>query len=278
MVLEALARIHRTYVLDLRANADAEAEVARRAGGADRQMVVVVLTVLVCLIFIEHYGNSGRISYWQDILRAVGRDDWASTLRATLYSGPDARFNRKVFWAATRVIAYVLIPLAVVKLTLPGVSAREVFGLSTRQPLKHIPLYLVMLAVIAPFVVGASFFESFQRKYPFYKLDEGESLWPWFIAWELLYAMQFVALEMFYRGFIVHGLKPRLGYASIFVMMIPYMMIHFGKPLPECVGSIIAGFALGSMSLATGAIWGGALLHVIVAWAMDALSLAHQSG
>jgi hypothetical protein len=36
------------------------------------------------------------------------------------------------------------------------------------------------------------------------------------------------------------------------------------------VGSILAGVALGLVSLVTRSIWPGAFLHILVAWGMDA--------
>lgn len=277
-MLAALDRIYRIYVLDLRARVDSEAELCERRA-ADRQLVIVILTVLASLIFMRYYGTTGRLGYWTSIFDLFGWTELHRWFVEALTTGENQRFNRRVFWAAARLVGYVVIPLTVASLLFRGkhrVSLRELFGFETRGLIRHAPAYLLMLLVIAPFVFGASFAESFQRKYPYYRLLAGESIWPWFFAWEILYALQFLALEVFYRGFMIHGLKRRLGYASVFVMMIPYMMIHFGKPLPECIGSIIAGFVLGTMSLKSGSIWWGAALHIIVAWAMDALSLWHQ--
>ena len=42
-------------------------------------------------------------------------------------------------------------------------------------------------------------------------------------------------LEFFFRGFILHGTKQRFGFYAIFVMIIPYCMIHFGKPIVETI-------------------------------------------
>lgn len=271
-----LRGVHQEYVVDLRAKVDAVAGPSPRA---DRQLQVVVFTVLACLILMRFYGSASHLKYPIDLLRGLGLDGAAEAFRAALFAGPNQQFNRKVFWASARVLGYVVVPMTVAALALrgrDGPSLRELFGLETRHFFRHVRAYLLMLAVIMPFVVGASFAPAFQAKYPFYRLQSGEGLWPWFVAWEGLYALQFLSLEIFYRGFMVHGLKPRLGHASIYVMMIPYMMIHFGKPLPECVGSIIAGFVLGTMSLKSGAIWWGAILHVVVAVTMDLLSLYHQ--
>jgi hypothetical protein len=66
-----------------------------------------------------------------------------------------------------------------------------------------------------------------------------------------------------------------MGYGSIFAMMIPYAMIHFGKPLPEAIGSVITGFVLGTLSIKHKSIWGGVFLHVSAACSMDFYALWH---
>lgn len=135
-------------------------------------------------------------------------------------------------------------------------------------------IYLVFVAVMVPLVFVFSAEPSFQRIYPFYRTWTPEADgWGRLLAWEVAYAFQFVALEFFFRGFLVHGLKHRFGVYSVFVMTVPYCMIHFGKALPECAASIVAGVALGVMSLKTRSVWLGAALHISVAWGMDACSL-----
>lgn len=133
-------------------------------------------------------------------------------------------------------------------------------------------IYLVFVAVMVPLVFTMSATDHFQRTYPFYKWTPASG-WERLLAWEAAYACQFLALEFFFRGFIVHGTKHRFGVYAVFVMTVPYCMIHFGKPLPECVASIIAGVFLGFMSLKTRSVWLGAALHVSVAWGMDLASL-----
>lgn len=135
-------------------------------------------------------------------------------------------------------------------------------------------IYLVFVAVMVPLVLFFSTTEHFQRAYPFYRGWRVEvDGWRRLLAWEAAYALQFVALEFFFRGFLVHGLKHRFGVYSVFVMTVPYCMIHFQKPLAECAASVIAGIALGLMSLKTRSVWLGAALHISVAWGMDACSL-----
>ena len=96
--------------------------------------------------------------------------------------------------------------------------------------------YLAMAAVMLPCVLAVSHSERFLSTYPFYRLAPDEPLGWRFFAWELLYAAQFIGLEFFFRGFMVHGTKHRFGVEAIFVMTVPYCMIHFGKPLLETSG------------------------------------------
>ncbi|MCA9320336.1 MAG: CPBP family intramembrane metalloprotease, partial [Planctomycetes bacterium] len=59
---------------------------------------------------------------------------------------------------------------------------------------------------------------------------------------------------------------------AIFVMVIPYAMIHFTKPMPEAFGAIFAGVALGYLAMRTRSFYGGILLHYAVALTMDLLA------
>jgi membrane protease YdiL (CAAX protease family) len=125
-------------------------------------------------------------------------------------------------------------------------------------------------------VVAVSFSKGFLQTYPFYRLAPGEPLWPRFVVWEVIYAVQFVSLEFFFRGYLLHALRRRFGAYAIFAAMVPYCMIHFQKPVLETLGATFAGIILGFMSLKTRSVWLGACLHVAVALTMDAAALWHM--
>ncbi len=67
-----------------------------------------------------------------------------------------------------------------------------------------------------------------------------------------------------------------MGSHAIWAMMVPYCMIHFGKPWPETVAAIVAGLALGTLALRYRSIWAGFLVHVSVAVSMDVASLIQR--
>ena len=177
-----------------------------------------------------------------------------------------------LYWGAFKLINYFLLPALCIKWVL---RARIVdFGLSTRHQPGVWKLYLGMLALVLPLAFAVSFTEAFQRTYPKYP-NAAVSLWG-FAAWEFIYALQFFLLEFFFRGFLLFSLARHMGSVAIFVMVVPYAMIHFGKPPAECIGSVIAGIALGTIALRTRSIYGGVLVHCGVAIGMDLFALGQK--
>jgi membrane protease YdiL (CAAX protease family) len=106
-------------------------------------------------------------------------------------------------------------------------------------------------------------------------LQAGRS-WTELLIWEGLYAGQFIAVEFFFRGFLVGGLGRYLGPAAIPVAVMPYTMLHFSKPWPEAYGALFAGFVLGWLAWKTRSIWGGVMLHCGIAVSMDLMALSHK--
>lgn len=271
------AALWRSVVTDTAERADAGARLALERDGArrlDREAGVVLLAAVLCLTLIHFFGKPGVLEHWRGLCQALHLGALFRWLDGYLSDGPQVRFHARMFWAVTRAIGFLLLPAAVVVLVLRRPLGE--FGLRLRGILPHGWLYLAMLLLITPAVVIASYTTPFQLTYPFYRVEPGERLWPNFWLWELLYASQFVGIEFFFRGFLVHGLKRRMGFAAVWVSVVPYTMIHFEKPLAECLGAIIAGWVLGTLSLRTGSMWWGAAIHTAVAWGMDLLSLGHQ--
>ena len=210
----------------------------------------------VILTLMEYYGHSGSVFYkW--FMMLLPND----SMYRPVY--------RHIFWSLSCSTAYFVLPAIVITLT-PGDRIRN-YGTRFKGLTEHLWIYVMLYLIISPAVVLVSYFPSFQRTYPFYHLASRSftdlSLW-WFF-----YGIQFFTLEFFFRGYILHGLKKNVGALAIFFSAVPYCMIHFGKPLPETLGAIIAGIALGILSLRTLSIWSGFLIHISVAFTMDILSM-----
>ena len=240
----------------------------------DRKVIAVLVTACVTLTLQQYIFRTGSVDVVPGLLDWLGADELAAWIYRRTYQPQDHQLAQLLFWVTGSVINYVVLPCLVIKLYLRERIAD--FGLKFRGILASSWIYLLMfLAMIGPL----AFFSrtaAFQAKYPFYHLLPSEPFWPRLWTWEAAYICQFFALEFFFRGFMVHGLRRRLGFYSIFVMTVPYCMIHFGKPMPETFAAIVAGIVLGIMSLKTRSIWLGACLHVAVAMSMDFLALRHR--
>lgn len=263
-------RLWRTYVTDVRAEADAQASTTP---ATDRKMIVVFVTAAVALTCGNFLSDGSRPQWLESILRAVGLDGLAGRLHDALLVSTHRDFNQLAFWAIVVIAAYVVPASLVIRFVLHE-RVRD-YGLRVRGILPHARAYAALFAVAAPLIVAISFTASFQERYPFFHPAAGQSLWPYMYAWWLLYWLQFCALEFFFRGFLLHGLAPRLGWAAIFAMALPYNMLHYGKPMAEALAAIVGGIALGSLSLKTKSVWWGAALHISIAFTMDICALSH---
>jgi len=141
--------------------------------------------------------------------------------------------------------------------------------------------YVFMLLVMVPLVVWASFRPAFLDTYPDYRGGRAETVLGispavTYGAYEASYALRYVAIELFFRGFLLLGLERFLGRAVLMPMVTLYAFWHFGKPVPEAIGSVFAGYILGVIALRTRSIIGGIIVHVGVALGMDLA--AHLQG
>lgn len=220
----------------------------------------ILVTAALALILPRYFGQTQTFQKSQWLVAATSHLPY-----------PD--LHPHLYWAAFKLVNYGLLPALCIYLVL-GQKLRD-FGLRFVREPKVWLLYAAMVAAVVPMAYLASTTDSFLRTYPKYP-GAGASV-TGLLLWELAYAFQFLMLEFFFRGFLIFSLARYIGSLALFVMIVPYAMIHFGKPLAECLGSILAGIALGTISLRTGSIYGGVLVHCAVAWSMDLFAL-HATG
>jgi hypothetical protein len=195
-------------------------------------------------------------------------------------------FFAVTYWNVSRICLLALVPM--IHIRLRGERLTD-YGLGTGffssvTSTPHLPsespprvslrTYLWLLLAILPLVIGMSFSPTFQRTYPLYR-QAGRSLLE-LLLWELEYLSAFFAVEFFFRGYLLFGLRRAVASHAIFIAMLPYCMFHFSKPPAEALASIIAGIALGTLALASRSIWGGILLHTGVALTMDLSALIQR--
>jgi membrane protease YdiL (CAAX protease family) len=230
-----------------------------------RPLVALVMCGLI-LAMQEYYG--GRAYFEQQLYPLIAKH-WVG--HASLFAKYDELLGF-AWWALTRILGYTL-PFLVWKVAFRKDSILDL-GLRTRGFFDHAWIYGLFLAVVLPAMLVVASQPDFGSYYPFYK--NSTRSWFDFLVWEAMYFAQFFALEMFFRGFWLGVLRRSFGSGAIFAMAVPYCMIHFGKPYLEAVGAIVAGIALGSLSMKTKSIYQGFLVHITVAALMDWLSLRRR--
>ncbi len=215
--------------------------------GVDRKVIAVLLITALVLTLHHYQGEAQQLAWIPWLLTRLGLTVAAASVGDWLAAVKGSPIDWWTFWALAGFVCYGVLPALVVKFVFRERLAD--YGLKLHGAFADGWVYLVMLAVMGPLVFAMSFNAHFQATYPFYTHPKATPLWPDFWRWELAYGMQFVGVEFLFRGFMVHGLRRRFGAYSIVVMTVPYCMIHFAKPLPETLASIVAGLVLGFMSL-----------------------------
>jgi uncharacterized protein len=188
---------------------------------------------------------------------------------------PDNNLPYLTYWVLLTFLFYFVFPVLAIKFVFK--ERLSDYGLNINLEPGFLKIYAQCLAVMLPLVYWMSTTASFADKYPFFHVYNGEPyVGTAVLTWELLYFLQFLGLEFFFRGFFIHSLKPALGVYSVLAMTVPYCMIHYGKPMPESFAAIAAGIFLGWLSYKYKNIWLGLLLHCTVALGMDFLALYHK--
>ena len=219
--------------------------------GWDRQTTVILLGSALLLTLHRNYSRP-----------RVFRDNFASYFEHL----PFAESYPYFYWFLTTGLSLFLIPILVAMI-------------ATREGLKDYGMQLghqkigwcVSLAAwifMIPVVIFAvKLHPPFLEKYPFSKVVENSLLA--FSLYQLAYGVYMFSWEFFFRGFMLFGLEKRFGNYSILIQTIPFAVMHFSKPLPEALGSIIAGLLLGVFALETRSFIYGAVIHWFVAMTMD---------
>jgi uncharacterized protein len=243
-----------------------------RGDRLDYKLVGTVALAGAMAALVHTWGGQNRARAMERALRKIGVD--ARPLFSTTFDHDVwGDLWRMAWWSTFCFVCFFVVPVLYVRF----VPARERlvdYGLGVKNALVHWRVYVVMLVLALPLVARASSQTSFTIYYPLYKLA-GRSLFD-FVVWEALYLLQFVAVEFFFRGFLVQAFRARFGVYAVLVPVVPYCMLHFSKPLPEVLGAVVAALLLGALALVTRTIWLGVALHMSVAIVMDVLALGQR--
>ena len=188
----------------------------------------------------------------------------------------EAKFIIRIL-SQLKSLFFYFIPLILLKKFVDK-KTEGLYGLSKNT--EYIKGYFSLFLMLLPFLVVMSFTPDFQSAYPQFKpwlFDGifGLKTWQYTSLFELSYAIDFVMTELLFRGALVIGMVAVLGRKAILPMVAMYVCVHFGKPLGETISSVFGGFMLGALAYQTRHIWGGVIVHILIALSMEIMGIIH---
>jgi Type II CAAX prenyl endopeptidase Rce1-like len=209
-------------------------------------------------------------------LSLLSLDSSMPYLSEIIYSNTPSSVSYWFYKVAVNGISFftVLLPLYIFY-RINDRSERNFYGINQQHT--DLRPYWYLLLLMLPLLLSASLLESFQRQYPMYKsnlayLTLGVPEWVTVMSYELAYGLDFITVELLFRGFFVIGMIKILGRHAIVPMAVIYCMLHFGKPAGEAISSIFGGYILGVIAYRTKSVWGGIIVHMGIAWLMEIIA------
>jgi membrane protease YdiL (CAAX protease family) len=155
--------------------------------------------------------------------------------------------------ALSYIFYFIVLPVFVIRFVLKENPLYYGFGLGNYRIWLN---YVVITIVICiPVLLIASQFSQIHQYYgkgfdyyEFFSLTV-----PTLLAWEYLL-----------RGFLLFGLKERFGKASIVIQMVPFVLMHLGKPEIETLSCIITGLWFGWIAYRGKSFWPAFLIHIFI--------------
>lgn len=215
-------------------------------------------------------------------LAVLSLDSAMPYLQELIYENTRPQVSYWLYKVAVNGISFITVLLPIfVFYFLHDTKEKHFYGLNNQHT--DLKPYWFLLAAMLPLLINASFLEGFQRQYPMYKPNSAYLLlevpeWFTVASYELAYGLDFITVELLFRGFFVIGMMKVLGRNAIIPMAVIYCMLHFGKPAGEAISSIFGGYILGVIAFETRSIWGGIIVHMGIAWLMEVIAFIQKHG
>ncbi|MDZ7261764.1 MAG: CPBP family intramembrane metalloprotease, partial [candidate division KSB1 bacterium] len=226
---------------------------------------IILWSSFVLLLFWGFHGDMA-------ILTSLFGEGWTETITFHLPWG------KQLVSFIVGFLLVVVIPCLIIKFVFKEKLRDFGLGLPEKdQKQKAIGAFFSLLVITSVMVFFASFDKGMQHHYPlFTQRVDGEVVWTitrwWeFIVYEFIYLLFFITIEFAFRGYLLFGLHSikinsqiekrtqtpvlRFGIYSILIQMLAYTPWHYGKPVPEMIGTVIWGVCVAAIALRIKSIW-----------------------
>lgn len=219
----------------------------------DKGVVTILMSVAV-LQTISYYYTSRRF--------------FREYLFESFQSLPQPFLIEYIYWFIGDFITFFVLGLLIIKYILRD-NLRDYgfkFG-DYKTGIKYSSIFIFVMVILI-WIISAS--PSFAEKYPHFA--EAKSDWSLLFIYEMGMLIYMISWEFFWRGYMLFGLEKKFGYYSVLFQMIPFVILHNGKPFLETFGSIFGGIALGVLALRTRSFYYCVIIHIGVMISMDFIS------
>ena len=193
-----------------------------------------------------------------------------------MFDVDDTKLYQTLYWFSADGFLMLILPLILIVLVLKGKPAD--YGFRAGDYKFGLISSAAFILVMIPVIWIASGSESFARTYPQGGVTVRENI-SVLLYYELFVGFYMLAWEFFWRGYMLFGLKDKFGYYAVFMQMIPFVILHRGKPELEVFASIFAGVVLGIQALRANSFIYCFIVHWGVMIFVDAISvLRYKSG
>jgi len=117
----------------------------------------------------------------------------------------------------------------------------------------HVGVICVIVAIV---LFASSFNSSLQSYYREQNFDLLNYFWTSCIS---LFAWEFI-----YRGYLLFGLKNKLKEGAILLQMIPFALMHLGKPELETISTVFTGIIFGYVAYRGKSFWPAFIIHLFI--------------
>jgi len=131
------------------------------------------------------------------------------------------------------------------------------FGLRIGNYRVWIPYVVIFLLIAVPILYLTSDMSSVQGYYRTHRNSE-------FLTYVWKMAVYMLGWEFLFRGFMLFGLKDKFKEGSILIQMIPFVLLHFGKPEIETISTIFTGILWGYICYRGKSFWPAYIMHMVV--------------
>lgn len=220
----------------------------------DRKVIIIFLSVAI-LQTISWYFTSRRF--------------FAENLFNYFSNNQNVDLLSFLYWFVGDFFSFFVLPVLIIFLVLKDKPKNFGLQVGDHKAGLKISLYFILVMLVISWFASSSY--SFKETYPL--LQRTKESWSLFFIFEAGLFLYVFAWEFIWRGFMLFGLEEKFGYYAVLIQMIPFVILHNGKPFPETLGAIIGGIALGILAFRTRSFLYCVIVHISVMFTIDLFSV-----